>query len=235
MMARLVVVMLMLGSAVVFARQNVESGAPAQAAAAPAADEYVLQAGDEIAVRVFNHMELDDRVQIRPDGRVSLLLANEVQAAGLTSRQLDDVLTERFSRLYRDAEVSVIVRTFAGNKVYVAGEVGQPGVLPIVGRFTALTAVLQAGGFKNTARTDYVILLRNREGKPAVARLNLRSVLAGGSGDVNLQPFDVVYVPKSAIAKVDQFVDQYIRQLIPIGTNAGFTYVLPRERLVVPQ
>jgi protein involved in polysaccharide export with SLBB domain len=207
---------------------------PALAMQNPTPADYILERGDEIAVRIFNHPELEDTVQIRPDGKISLLLVEDLTAAGLTSRQLGEQLTERYARLYRDVQLSVIVRKFANNKVYVGGEVGQPGLLPITGRFTALTAILQAGGFKGTARTDSVVLLREQDGKPQVAKLNLRQVLEAGAPDVVLQPFDVVFVPLSRIAKVDKFVDQYMRQLIPITLNAGFNYLLGGSSVIVP-
>jgi len=206
---------------------------PQQQEQKPAGD-YVLENGDDITVRIFNHPELEDTVPIRPDGKISLVLVSDLQAAGLTSRQLADKLTEIYSRMYRDIQLSIIVKKFVNNKIYVGGEVGQPGFLPIAGRSTALTAVLQAGGFKSTARTDSVILLRDQGGKAQVTRVDLKQVLETGKPDVALQPFDVVYVPLSRIAKVDKFVDQYVRQLIPIGLNAGFTYLLGGSSVIIP-
>lgn len=207
---------------------------PSQPEAAATPDDYVLQTGDEITVRVFNHPELEDTVQIRPDGKVSVVLVDDLPIAGLTARDVDVKLTAAYSRLFRDVQLAVIVRKFVNHKIYVGGEVGAPGFQPISGRATALTAVLQAGGFKGTARTDSVILLRNKDGKPEVVKLDLKAVLEKGSPDVSLQAFDVVYVPLSKIAKVDKFVDQYIRQLIPVGTNLGFTYLLGGTA-VIPQ
>jgi protein involved in polysaccharide export with SLBB domain len=207
---------------------------PALAMQDAARGDYILERGDEIAIRIFNHPELEDTVQIRPDGKISLLLVDDLTAAGLTSRQLSEALTERYARLYRDVQLSVIVRKFANNKVYVGGEVGQPGLVPLTGRFTALTAILQAGGFKGTARTDSVVLLREQGGKPQAVKLDLKGVIEAKAQDVVLQPFDVVYVPLSRIAKVDKFVDQYMRQLIPITATAGFTYLLGGSSVIVP-
>jgi protein involved in polysaccharide export with SLBB domain len=220
-------------SAARIAAQEPQAVPPSQPAAATPED-YVLQSGDEITVRVFNHPELEDTVQIRPDGKISLVLVDDLPIAGLTARDVDLKLTEAYSRLYRDVQLAVIVRKFVNQKIYVGGEVGAPGFQPISGRATALTAVLQAGGFRGTARPESVILLRNQGGKPEVVRMDLKAVLERGAPDVALQPFDVVYVPMSKIAKVDKFVDQYIRQLIPVGTNLGFTYLLGGTA-VIPQ
>ena len=196
---------------------------------------YVLQRGDEISIRVFNLPELGETVRIRPDGRVSAMLLDDVEAAGMTATALDALLTERYREYYRDPQVTVIVRTFANERVYVAGEVARPGPIDLRGKLTALGAVVEAGGFTGTARTDSVILLRNGgEGRPLVTRLNLKETLNRGEPDVALQAFDVVYVPMSRIAKVDKFVDQYIRQLIPVSLNLGFTYLLGESAVVVP-
>jgi protein involved in polysaccharide export with SLBB domain len=222
------------GSAVALMAQADPAQPPPQVAASATPEDYVLEKGDEITIRVFNHPELEDTVQIRPDGKISVVLVDDMPVAGLTSRDVDTKLTEVYSRLYRDVQLAVIVRKFVNQKVYVGGEVGAPGFLPLAGRVTALGAVLQAGGFRGTARTDSVILLRNQGGKPEVVRLDLKAVYERGSPDVALQPFDVVFVPMSKIAKVDKFVDQYIRQLIPVGTNLGFTYLLGGTA-VIPQ
>jgi protein involved in polysaccharide export with SLBB domain len=200
----------------------------------PSAD-YVLEIGDQIAIRVFNHPELEDTVPIRPDGKISLVLVDEIVAAGLTTRELDERLSESYSRFYRDVQLTVILRQFANQRVFVGGEVGQPGFVPLAGRLTALTAVLHSGGFRGTARTDSVILLRDGgQGQPQVVRLNLEDVLEGEKPDFDLAPFDVLYVPMSRIAKVDKFVDQYIRQLIPLSLTAGFTYIMGGSAVVLP-
>jgi protein involved in polysaccharide export with SLBB domain len=199
-----------------------------------AARSYVLQRGDEISVKVFGEPELTDTVKIRPDGRVSLALLDDVKAADLTAEDLDKVLTERYAKFFRTPEVTVVVRTFANRMVYIGGEVGQPKAIELAGDLTALSAILQAGGFMKTARPESVVLLRNDgNNKPLIQTLDLKKALAQGNGDVKLQPFDVIFVPKSRIATVDQFVDQYMRQLIPITLTAGFTYLFGANAVTV--
>jgi protein involved in polysaccharide export with SLBB domain len=170
--------------------------------------------------------ELDETVTIRPDGRISLLLLNDIVAAGLTTKELTDVLTKRYAEFFREPQVTIIVKTFAASKVYVGGEVGQPAQLALVGDLTVVGAVLQAGGFKSSARLDTVVLLRNDgQNQPIVRTINVKDVIHKGKPDILLQPFDVVYVPESRIRRVDRFVDEYIRQLIPVTATAGFTYL----------
>ncbi len=125
--------------------------------------------------------------------------------------------------------MTVIVRTFSGQKVFVGGEVNAQGMVPIHGQLTITQAIMQAGGFKNTAEMESVVLLRN-QGKPNpyFTTLNLESNLtasAGAPNDVLLQPYDVVFVPKSTIATMDQFVDQYINQLVPRSVQFGFQWL----------
>lgn len=193
---------------------------------------YVLQVGDELAIRVYPQSDLNEVVRVRPDGRISTVLIDDMEAAGRTSKEVDDLITGRYAKLFKDPSVTIIVREFANVKVYVGGEVGQPGTIPLVGEMTVVGAVFQAGGFRSTARTDNVVLVRNDSGKAVARRLNVARILSRGEGDVKLQPFDVVYVPLSRIAAVDRFVDQYVRQLIPVSLNAGFSYILGDRVLI---
>ena len=114
--------------------------------------------------------------------------------------------------------ITIMVKTFGGQRVYVGGEVGKPGVFELAHGMTALRAVMNAGGFLNTAKPEAVIVIRNGGGAdaPIPIRLNLEESIDGETtlGDISLQPFDVVFVPKSAIANVNLFVDQYIRGVL---------------------
>jgi protein involved in polysaccharide export with SLBB domain len=193
---------------------------------------YVLQVGDEVAIRVYPQADLNEVVRVRPDGRISTVLIDDVDVAGRTARELDDLITAEYVKLFKNPSVTIIVREFANVKVYVGGEVGQPGTIPLVGEMTVVGAVFQSGGFRSTARTDNVVLVRNESGKAVARRLNVERILSRGEGDVKLQPFDVVYVPLSRIAAVDRFVDQYVRQLIPVSLNAGFSYILGDRVLI---
>ena len=195
--------------------------------------DYLLQRGDEITIKVFNNPDLLDTVIVRPDGKITVLLLDDVEAAGLTAAALDEKLTVGYSKFFRDPQVSVIVRAFSNLRVYVGGEVGQPGPVSLRGDVTALEAILQVGGFRPSARLDSVILLRNDgTDRPVSQKLNFKELLSKGGTDVRLQPFDVLYVPLSRIAAVDRFVDQYMRQMLPISLTAGFSYIMG-DRIVV--
>jgi polysaccharide export outer membrane protein len=216
---------------VVFSCAFLRAAAGQQPLPAPEADAssrpYVLQRGDTLEIRVFNLTELDQTVTIAPDGRVSVLLLDAVDAAGLTTAKLDEMITARYTNFYRDQQVTVNVGNYANQKIYVTGEVQQPGLLPLVGELSAGRAVIQAGGLRNTAKSSNVFLVRKSPDGTAVAtRVDLDAVFKGTAQDVPLMAFDVVYVPKSKIASVNQFMDQYVRQLVPITLTAGFSYLL---------
>jgi protein involved in polysaccharide export with SLBB domain len=182
---------------------------------------------------VFKLPELDETVKVRPDGKISAVLLSDVDAAGLTTQELTNNLTKRYAEFFRDPQVSVIVKNFSNLKVYVGGEVGQPGLVPLAGHLTVASAIIQAGGLRTSARMDSVMLVRNDgQNQPLVRSVNLKDVLRKGTPDIPLQPFDLVYVPESRIRRVDRFVDEYIRQLIPITATVGFTYLLGSNSVI---
>jgi polysaccharide export outer membrane protein len=191
-----------------------------------AGGEYRLQPGDELDIRFYYNPELSTSVLIRPDGRISLPLANEIQAAGLTPAALQQRLRTAYEPELRRPELTVIVRSFNSQKVFVGGEVASPGVVQALGPLTVLQSVTQAGGFKETARLNEVLVIRRdpTAQDPIVIPVDISAVVDGSqtNQDIALMPFDVVYVPKSPIANVNKFVDQYIRQNIPFGF--GLTY-----------
>lgn len=190
--------------------------------------EYRLNPGDIIDVKFFYNPELNETIMVRPDGRISLQLANEVMAAGLTPEELRKALGTRYAKEINRPEISVIVRSFSMQRVYVDGEVFRPGMLPLAGPVTIHQAITAAGGFRETARRTDVIVIRQVQGKPVPLKVNMEDVLKNEdpSQDVLLAPFDIVYVPRSNIAEVNKFVDLYIRRNIPIGAGIGAGWTL---------
>ena len=189
--------------------------------------EYRIQLGDQLDIKFFYNPELNEQVTVRPDGRISLQLVHEIMVAGLTPSELTDLLTTRYASELKKPEITVIVRSFGAHKIYVDGEVTRPGVFPLIGFVTVLQAISQAGGMKETARTSQVVIIRRSEdNKPLVSSLNLNKVIDGTdmSQDIALKPFDIVYVPRSAISNVNVWVDQYVRRNLPISISSGFGY-----------
>jgi protein involved in polysaccharide export with SLBB domain len=209
-------------------------GIAALAAAAPrgaAAEEsgggplrYQIQRGDSLDIKVFNVNELSDQVVVRPDGKISVQVLDDVQAAGRTPEELADALREGWSKDFNDPRVTVVVREFATRNVFVGGEVGADGIVTLRNRMTAVSAVFAVGGFQSTAQLSNVIVVRNAGGQPEAHKLDVRKVLDGTAPDFPLEPFDVVWVPKSKIARVDMWVEQYVKHLLPINLNAAAQY-----------
>ena len=186
---------------------------------------YVLQPGDNIEVRFAYVADLNQTQIIRPDGKIALPLVHDVQAAGLTPDQLQDTLQKKYQdTALKSPELVVVVRDFNSNKIYVGGEVGNPGAQPLLTQTTVLQAILQANGFKNTARANEVLIIRQRAGGGYDWQvLNLQKALKGEDFAANIQlaPRDVIYVPRSDIANIDVFVDQYMRQVLPIAPGVS--------------
>jgi polysaccharide export outer membrane protein len=298
-------------------RTELDQAVAAQAAAREA--PYRIQRGDDLDIRAFAIPDLNAAVRVRPDGKISLVLLGDIEAAGHTTEELAQAVSSLYSENFRNPKITVIVHNFYNFNVYVGGEVAKPGVVPLSGgltvasaifqsggfkeeegprsvllvhrgedgaqsvtnldlddvlvrgkpdialqpldvlyvpknainvyvggevvepglvplsgRMTALAAVLKARGLKLTARANNVVLLRNSgQGKPVILRVNLQDAITKGRGDLELQPYDVVFVPKSVIARLDQFVNQYLQLLQPISTNVGFTYLLGGTAAVI--
>lgn len=190
---------------------------------------YLLKPGDVIDVKFYYSPELNEQLVVRPDGRISLQLVDEVTVEGLTPAELDSVLTERYTTKIPYPEISVIVKQFPNQKIYVGGEVQSPGIIQLSGRMTTLQAIFEAGGFRRSAKLKNIVILRDQgKTEPLFVTVNLHEVLrkTGGYSDIVLKPHDIVFVPKTTIAKLNDFVSQYIDNLIPISAVFGLTYNL---------
>jgi len=188
-------------------------------ASPPAPPEpYILQVGDIVSIKFYQNPDLNEEVVIRPDGKISLQLVNDVQAAGLTPDALASDLVKRYTGELASPRISVIVRQFGGQRVYVGGEVKRPGTVVLVGGMTLLQAIDDAGGLLDTAhRKQIIVVRRSPDGTYEGHEVDLRPVLDGtnAADDVPLQPYDIVFVPRSKIADVNLFVEQYITKNIP--------------------
>ncbi len=192
------------------------------------APAYIIQPGDQLDIKFFYNPELNESLTVRPDGKISLQLVDEVQASGLEPSELDKLLTNQYSRELKKPSVTVIVKSFAGQRIYVGGEVNQQSEMPLPHGMTVLQAIFQAGGFKETASPENTILIRlGPKKEPVAMRIDLQDAIMGKGYGANLvlRPCDIVYIPKSYIAETNKWVNQYIEQLILFrGFSAGATY-----------
>jgi polysaccharide export outer membrane protein len=205
------------------------STTPSQMAADPPPKETLVP-GDVVDVKFFYTPELNEKDQmIRPDGTITLQLVGKVTAQGMTPVELKQELVKRFTPHLKKPEVEVIVRTKNDRKVYVSGEVNNPGVVEIPGELTALEAIKRAGGFK-IPRGDarHVLVVRQKNGKQTGCVLDLKKVMEGQEEEsFFLQPHDVVYVPPTSIAKANYWVEQYINRMLPQVSGLGLGPVIP--------
>ena len=210
------------------ATASAASQAPAQGPPNAAEAVYLIQPGDVIEIKFFYDPELNETVPIRPDGRFSAALVNDVQAAGRTVSELRAELMRLYGATLKNPELTVIVREFAPRRIYVGGEVNSPSLLRVPGRLSLLQAIFEAGGLKRSGKaTDIVVLRYQGSTTPKFMKINLTAALERGdpAGDLALEPFDIVWVPKTKIAKANDFMDQYFRQLTPIPLTLGISYV----------
>ncbi|MFN4090240.1 MAG: polysaccharide biosynthesis/export family protein [Alphaproteobacteria bacterium] len=191
-----------------------------------AAQEYRFRPGDELDVRLIHNPEFSDRLTVAPDGQIAMPLIGFVTAAGKTPRELQFELLARFRRELRQPEVTVVPRAFAAQRVFVGGEVANPGIYDLPHEIGVLQAVVIAGGFRPTAREDSVVLIRRTPRETPMARLvNVAAVVHQGAldHDVPLRALDVVYVPRSGAAEVGHFIDQYIRAVLPFDRSITYS------------
>jgi protein involved in polysaccharide export with SLBB domain len=203
-----------------------ESAAPEFYVPNPDVD-YAIGPGDNLLIQSYYHPDVKQTVTVQSDGRVSLLLVGTVTAAGKTPTQLAQELSRGYNKYLTNADVTVTLNESAGLAVYVSGEVAHPSVIPIKGELTLLQGITQAGGFLHTANKEQVLIVRQTDGRHyQTLQANAKLALRNEAPEIYLRRHDIVYVPKTAIANADQFVDQYINQILPRSLNTVFNYSL---------
>ena len=182
--------------------------------------------GDVIELKFFHTPELNELQAVRADGKIVLHLIGEVDVRGLTPEQLRHQLAEQYKPHLRDPEIAVLIRETVVRKVFVSGQVQVPGHVDMPGRLTVLSAIVQAGGFDfREAEVGNVVIIRHEGDQRYGYSLNMAPALRGEETEpFYLKPQDIVYVPRTRISQVNQFIDQHISGLIP---QTGFQYSAP--------
>lgn len=173
---------------------------PADSAAATRAHDnsYTIGADDVLAVNVWKEPELTRAVPVRSDGKISLPLIGELQAAGMTPKQLEDDITKKLTSYVSEPEVTVIVQEIRSRKFNILGMVARPGSYSITHTTTVLDAIAQAGGFRDFAKQKSIYVLRqNPDGTQQRFPFNYKDVVKGKNSEQNiaLEPRDTVVVP----------------------------------------
>ena len=185
-----------------------QANAKAKEDAKPAADkaqseptsiagpDYIIGADDMLHISVWKEPDLTETLPVRPDGKISLPLLNDVVAAGLTPTQLADTITTRLKKYISDPHVTVVVTAMNSQKIYILGEVLHPGTTILQPNMTVLQALASAG-FTQFANTKGIYLLRSQNGKQQKIPVHYRELIKGESVDQNLilKPGDTLVVP----------------------------------------
>ena len=172
------------------------SGAAAPAGGYPLSTDYVIGPEDLLMITVWKNDALSRTLPVRPDGKISLPLLYDVQAAGLTAMQLRDKLANAFGEFMPNPEVAVSVMEVKSYRVSVLGEVQKPGVLQLKADTTVLEAIALAGGFRDFASPGKITILRkDSNGATQKIRFNYHRVVKDGENNVTLKSGDVVLVP----------------------------------------
>lgn len=217
--------------------------------------EYLIRPNDDLEIRFVYRPELNERQQVRPDGKITLPMVNTVVAEGKTSEQLTAELRRLYAKSLRAPELVVIVRTataqsyrlggrnvrvgvsnleptvivrsFAAPQIFVGGEVARPGVINYRRSLTLLQAIIEAGGNKSSAELGSVLVLRKTNAaQPLAIRRNLRADLNDNTtNDIMLEPFDVVILPKTISATIAELLEQSVFNILPMIKNSAFSFV----------
>lgn len=179
---------------------------------------YRLRPGDEIRVDFATDEALDFDAPVTPSGTVTLPMAGEITAAGLTTGELADVIAGEMSAYLLDSRASVLIRSLRPQHVYVIGEVKSPGRIETAGRIAISAALAEAGGILASGRPSSVMVVRTTGvAEPLAFKVDVTKILSARdmAQDVALRDNDVVYVPQSVIGQVDEFVDLFMNKIGP--------------------
>jgi polysaccharide biosynthesis/export protein len=161
-------------------------------------DTFVIGNDDVLAINVWNEKEISRSVPVRSDGRISLPLVGEVQAAGQTPLKLEVEIAAKLKSFISEPEVTVIVQQINSQKFNILGMVNKPGSYMISNSATVLDAIALAGGFRDFAKQKNIYVLReNPDGTQARLPFNYKDVVKGKNAEQNvkLQPRDTIFVP----------------------------------------
>jgi polysaccharide biosynthesis/export protein len=171
--------------------------APTAAPAVTPPPDYVIGIDDTLDIVFWQEKELSATVAVRPDGKISLPLLNEIHAEGLTPEQLRTSVTEAASKFVEGPTVTVVVKGINSRKVFITGQVGKPGPYPLIGATTVLQLISMAGGLSEYADAEQVRIVRTENGKTVAQRFNYKDVSKGKNLTQNilLKPGDTIVVP----------------------------------------
>ena len=189
-------VLFVTASSIVFAQDGkaADPSAKPQGAIAADSDQYVIGPEDLLLIYVWKEESITKTVPVRIDGKISLPLINEIQAAGLTPLQLKEALTEKLKSFIENPTVTVTVMEANSFKVYLSGEVKQPGVHRIRSEITLVKLIIMAGGFTEWANQKKILVITKEQGKEKRITANYKKIIEGEEPDIVIKRGDTVIV-----------------------------------------
>jgi polysaccharide biosynthesis/export protein len=168
-----------------------------QAASATSDDDTTYRIGveDELAISVWKEPELSQVVTVRPDGKITLPLVDDISVVGLKTSELQNLLVEKLKAFVNEPQVTVAVRTIRSRKVYIVGKAQKQGAFPLNGKTTLLQLLADAGGLTPFAKSGSIKIVRKENGKEVQIPFNYKKALAGQSDDPVLMPGDMIVIP----------------------------------------
>lgn len=198
------------------------STTPAPPPEAPPVTNYVVGAPDQLQINVLPEPIIERKVRVRPDGKISVDLIGDVQAAGLTPRQIATSIEEKILRFKRDASVNVSVIDSPSQFVTVYGEVGAPGTFPLSSDMRISEAIGRVGGTRPFASQNKIRIVRTSGGKTQVIRVRLKDIAKGDlSTNIMVAEGDLIVVPPTAFARVGYAMQMLFFPFQPILNGAS--------------
>jgi polysaccharide export outer membrane protein len=160
-------------------------------------EDYVIGADDVLSVVYWRDKDMSGEVTVRTDGKISIPLLNDIQAAGLTPEQLRERLVSESKKYIEDPNVTIVVKQINSRKVFITGEVVKPGPYPLNGPMTVVQLLALAGGLKDFADSNNIAILRTEDGHPVRLQFSYKYVTEGKNlrQNITLKPGDTVVVP----------------------------------------
>jgi polysaccharide export outer membrane protein len=189
----------------------------------PVTGEYLAGAGDTLTITVWENPDLTQEVIVRPDGKISFPLINEITVENRTLPQIKEEITKRLAEYIKTPNVNISLKQVGGNKVMVLGEVRSPGMYKLEQRKTVLEAIALAGGFGRDAVETSVIVVQGSLSDPRPQRLNLNNAMRGKTSDSFIVANQtIIFVPRKFIADVNYFMTELLGP-ISAGASTGST------------
>lgn len=188
---------------------------------------YRVNAGDRLKIKYFITRDMDEELTVSPDGTIAPRAIGQVRVEGSTLSGVEEIIRKGSRKELVDQKVVVALDAAAGPRIYIGGMVTSPGMIKLESSGTSiLQAIVMAGGLNSEARTGQVALIRRGpDNMPMLRLVNVREMIETGfsDGDVPLVSGDIIFVPRSSIAEVNLWIDQFINRVVPFQRSFSYT------------